>query len=227
MFGVLVKGSFVGHFPDREFTCRAGTVFTEPPEVLHGGTVGDDGAHVVGVKPTFDRDDPLLADVPGLFERPTRFRHAEIVDLARRVSAELRNPDPMTPMAAQGLAMEMLALATRADPDRDRRPPPWLTRAKAYLDESFREGPRIADVARRIDVHPARLSRAFRRHYRCSIGQYLRSRRLHWAIEELLRSDRSIAQIARQAGYADQSHFTRAFKRSMGVPPGEYRRRSG
>lgn len=226
VFGVLVDGSFVGRFGDETFTCRSGTFFTEPPKILHDGEVGDDGAHVVGVKPYLDRDDPLLAEVPDLFERPTRFRHVEIASLAGRISAELRNPDPVTPMAAQGLAMEMLALATRVEPDRDERPPAWLVRAKEYLDEAFHESPRIADVAGEVDVHPARLARAFRRHYRCSIGEYARSRRLHWAIEELRRSDGPIAQIARRAGYADQSHFTRAFKRSMGVPPGEYRNRS-
>lgn len=226
VFGVLVRGSYEGRFPDHAFECGEGSVFTEPPEILHDGIVGPDGAHVVGVKPYLDRDDPLLATLPDLFERPTRFHHAEIAALARRIHAELRAPDPTTPMAAQGMALEMLALASRAEPIPDDGPPAWLVRARAILDEAFREGPRIGDVAVEVDVHPARLSRAFRRHYRCSIGEYVRSRRLDWAARELRRRDRTLAEIAQRAGYADQSHFTRAFKRAMGVPPGEYRART-
>ncbi|MDX1660168.1 MAG: AraC family transcriptional regulator [Gemmatimonadota bacterium] len=225
VLGVLVEGSFLGRFPDHVFECGEESVFTEPPEVPHEATAGPDGAHVVGIKPYLDRDDALLATVPDLFERPTRFPHVGIAKLASRISAELRAPDPTTPIAAQGMALEMLALASRVDPDPDETPAPWVRRAKALLDQIFRQGPTIGELAAEVDVHPARLSRGFRRHYRCSIGEYVRGRRLRWAVEQIQRDAGSLAEIAQRAGYADQSHFTRAFKRSMGVPPGAYRER--
>ena len=64
---------------------------------------------------------------------------------------------------------------------------------------------------------------AFRRYYSCSPGEYLRRKRLHVARGKLADATVSLAQIASDAGFADQSHFTRAFKRFTGVTPGRYR----
>ena len=49
---------------------------------------------------------------------------------------------------------------------------------------------------------------------------------VEWAAHELLRSDKSIARIATEAGFTDQSHLTRVFVRHIGCAPGAYRKRS-
>ena len=56
------------------------------------------------------------------------------------------------------------------------------------------------------------------------MGTYVRRLRLNWAAAELARSDASLAQTALAAGFADQSHFTRAFRRYTGFTPSAYRR---
>jgi AraC family transcriptional regulator len=56
------------------------------------------------------------------------------------------------------------------------------------------------------------------------MGSYVRRLRLDWAAGELVRSDRSLAALAVAAGFADQSHFTRFFKRHTGFTPNTYRR---
>ncbi len=47
--------------------------------------------------------------------------------------------------------------------------------------------------------------------------------RLEWAAERLVCSDEGLAEIAGRAGFSDQSHFTREFKRRFGITPGRYR----
>jgi AraC family transcriptional regulator len=76
-------------------------------------------------------------------------------------------------------------------------------------------------------VHPAHLSRAFRTYFKVSVGSYVRRLRLDWAREELARSTTSLATVALAAGFADQSHFTRAFKRHTGLTPQRFRRSTG
>jgi AraC family transcriptional regulator len=78
-----------------------------------------------------------------------------------------------------------------------------------------------------VQVHPAHLSRAFRTHFKVSLGSYLRRLRLDWAREQLVHSAASLASVALAAGFADQSHFTRAFKRYTGLTPNTYRRTIG
>jgi AraC-like DNA-binding protein len=63
----------------------------------------------------------------------------------------------------------------------------------------------------------------FRRHYGCSVGEYLRRRRVHRARQRLAETDLPLAEIATEAGFADQSHLTRMFKRFVGLTPGQYR----
>ena len=71
-------------------------------------------------------------------------------------------------------------------------------------------------------MHPAHLARRFRARFGESVGSYARNARLDWAAARL-RSDAPLARIACEAGFADQSHFTRAFGRRFGVAPGRYR----
>jgi AraC family transcriptional regulator len=82
----------------------------------------------------------------------------------------------------------------------------------------------VADLAAEAGVHPVYLARVFRRHHRCTIAQYVRRRRLERALHELSTSRRSLAEIAIDTGFADQAHFSRAFKAHAGLTPGQFRK---
>lgn len=56
------------------------------------------------------------------------------------------------------------------------------------------------------------------------MGSYVRGLRLEWAARELVQSEAPLARVASGAGFADQSHFTRFFKRQFGITPNAYRR---
>jgi AraC family transcriptional regulator len=80
------------------------------------------------------------------------------------------------------------------------------------------------EIAREVAVQPAHLARVFQRYFRVPIGAYVRRLRLEWAARQLVRSSEPLASLALAAGFADQSHFTRAFKRYSGLTPDAYRR---
>jgi AraC family transcriptional regulator len=81
----------------------------------------------------------------------------------------------------------------------------------------------LAGVAEAVGVHPSHLARSFRCAYGKTVGEYARALRLDWATAQLALEDATLAEIAVRAGFADQSHFTRAFRRQTGVTPGRYR----
>ena len=66
------------------------------------------------------------------------------------------------------------------------------------------------------------LSHQFRIKYGTSPYRYLLMRRLDFARERIHR-DRPLVEVACDAGFADQAHFTRAFKSAFGLTPGRYR----
>ena len=79
-------------------------------------------------------------------------------------------------------------------------------------------------LARTAGVHRVHLSRSFHRYYGVTPGEFLRTTRLHYALGALAESNLSIAEIALESGFADQSHLTRVFGRRFGVSPARYRR---
>jgi AraC family transcriptional regulator len=104
--------------------------------------------------------------------------------------------------------------------DRYARAPKWLGRAREFLRQSFREPITLRDVAAETEVHPVYCARVFRRHLGCSVGEYIRRRRLVEAGRLIVEEGCTLAEAAMSAGFADQSHFTRACRRAFGFAPG-------
>jgi AraC-like DNA-binding protein len=90
------------------------------------------------------------------------------------------------------------------------------------LEES--SGHSLAGVAEMCGLSPSGLTHAFRRQFGCTPSSLIRRDRLDRAAV-LLRDRRlTLSRIAARCGFADQSHFTREFRKLTGWPPGEYRR---
>ncbi|HJP59676.1 MAG TPA: AraC family transcriptional regulator, partial [Gemmatimonadaceae bacterium] len=83
--------------------------------------------------------------------------------------------------------------------------------------------PTLSEVASQVGVHPMHLAKLFQRRYRCSLGEFVRRRRVSWACNELANRDRTISSIAVEAGFADHAHFTRTFRRMTGCTPAWWR----
>jgi AraC family transcriptional regulator len=88
----------------------------------------------------------------------------------------------------------------------------------------FREHLRIDEIAHAAGVHPAHLAAVFRRVHRMPLGSYVRRLRVDWAADRLIGTNNPISAIAAEAGFADQAHLTRWFRRVTGVTPAAYRR---
>jgi AraC family transcriptional regulator len=130
-------------------------------------------------------------------------------------------------LTLDALCHELLGSMDRLAQRVDQRPPSWLDKAVELLHDRYLEDLSIANVANGIGIHPVHLARSFRRHFRCSPGEFTRFCRLERAVRMLMRSDRSLSEIALESGFADQSQFSRAFARDLGIAPGEYRRAAG
>lgn len=219
---VMLDGSFDLHLNGRTHHCTPATVFTEPAGDTHANFIGRAGAHVVVVQPDPTRAE-LLRPFSGFLERATHRRHAGIAERASHLARELDQSDDLCPLAAEGIVLEMLATLARIETAGIRRPPPWLLQAQDLLHAQFTEVIRTSSVADAVGVHPAHLTRVFRNHFKLSMGSYVRRLRLEWAARELVRSDTPLSAVALAAGFADQSHFTRFFKRHTGLTPNAYR----
>jgi len=227
IFAVTLDGVLESAIAHRRMMCGPATVWTEPLAEPHSNAVGRHDTRVVVVQPDHaceamdPRFVPLLANVNWQ-------RHAGIAADAGRIVAELDIADDVSGLAIDGLVCAMLAAGSRLfrrDPHHA-RPPAWLLNVQELLHDGFRERIDFRALAATAGVQPATLVRAFRRHFRTSPGDYQRTLRVRWAAERLARSDMPIGRIALQAGFSDQSHLTREFRRRIGLPPAAYRQLS-
>ncbi len=223
---VLLEGVFEETYPGgRVEACAAPAVLFRPPEENHTDRVGRTGARNMVIELPAERLRPLCEAVPILGSVAT-WSGARFGDLGRRIQRELASSDQAASLALEALALELIATALRSTGfSRQTGPfPRWLRQVRDLLHDRFAEqGLRMADLATEVGVHPVYLARAFRERYGSSPGEYVRRLRLEWAAQELLRSGRPLAEIALAAGFADQSHFTRAFRSAFGVTPGQFR----
>lgn len=95
--------------------------------------------------------------------------------------------------------------------------------------EVIRDGPpdsrqTISEIAAQAGVHPIYFARAFRLAVGCAPSEYSLRSKIMQAASLLAGQEPNLAGIATDFGFVDQSHFTRCFKRAMGVTPGRFRR---
>lgn len=83
----------------------------------------------------------------------------------------------------------------------------------------------MTDMAALCGLSVTHFNRRFRQLLRMTPTAYLRSVRIQAARRWLGTTHRGLAEIAQECGFTDQSHFTRCFRESTGLTPGEYRRR--
>ena len=97
-----------------------------------------------------------------------------------------------------------------------------VERAAEFIDGHFLKTLRLQDICAAANLSEAYLIRAFEQHYHMTPHAYLINRRIQHA-QAQLREGALIADIAQQAGFADQAHFQRAFKKHLAATPGQYK----
>jgi AraC family transcriptional regulator len=150
-------------------------------------------------------------------------RSAQIARHGGRLRAELARRDDVTPAAVAGLVCELLAELARKPIRKPHGRSRWLTRARDLLHEE--PGPQsLSELARQVGLHPIYVARAFRARFGCAVGDYVRWLRVERARRLLHRTLLPVSEIATQAGYSDQSHMTRDFRRAFDQSPAAYRK---
>lgn len=220
-FCALLEGSLESDYGSRLVRYRRALTVFHPAETVHASAIGVHGARLLTVE--MGSEWLLRAEVEGsLPPSPSGLSLAD-GGAADRLVRELRIGGPCALLAIEGLVLELLAAASRSR-DRDEADQGWLERARSFIHEEATARTTLSELARRVGVSPYRLARAFRRRHGVSVGGYVRRLRVERAAEAL-RTDRTLKDIARSTGFADQAHLTRCFRNLQGLTPGEYRRR--
>lgn len=144
--------------------------------------------------------------------------------LATRLVYEFRHPRLASTLVIEGLVSESLASAARAAETPVVPAPGWFSTLLERVHAQIAGALRLNELAAEYRVHPARLSLLFRRHLGVTPGEYARHLRVRFMLDRLAESEQPLADVTLAAGFSDQSHGTREFKRVTGMTPAAYRR---
>jgi AraC family transcriptional regulator len=222
-FTFTLEGSSTETFGNTSFDRVERGLLLRPAGERHRDIVGKEGetCFLIELSRAWIGELPKLGSI---LRTPAFYRPGTLSQLAQRAYREWHFADSAAPVAIQSLVYEIAARLIREKETRDGvQPPAWLKRVKQRLDENFVETPSLTELAGIGSVHPTHLARHFRRHYRSTIGEYLRQRRVAAAIELLSRKDLSLTEIALESGFSSHGHFCSVFKRVTGMTPREFR----
>jgi len=223
LFCFVIEGDYTESYSGQTRECGSSNLLFHPADELHAEYFHNSGGHsfIVEIEPNWLE---RVREHRGLPEASAEFKGGLMELLARRVYKEFLQMDDVSALIIDGLMLEMMGEAARRCMLKgDAHPPRWLVQAKEILHADFAKSLRLADIAGAVGVHPVHLAQMFHKSYRCTVGDYVRQLRIEYACHELATSEAPIVEIALSAGFCDQSHFTRTFKRLTGTCPSQYR----
>ncbi len=100
-----------------------------------------------------------------------------------------------------------------------------LMKVVEFVTTNYRNPISVSDLAEQATLSVSQLHREFAARFGITPNKYIREVRIGVARHLLETEDLSMAQVASECGFYDQSHFTRHFKSSTGLTPLQYRRR--
>jgi len=221
--GVITSGRSTYLNGDLSIQVGAGTTVLMNPGVVHtcNPIDGEPWSYLM-----------LFVDLPWLqaqgFELPTQTWSASPALYQRLLQAfadlfDAGVPDREGRLAGFfGTLPDFLGANARARDEGNSR----LAAAAAFIRAHRSDPLSLEDICTACGLSRAYLIRAFRQHYGLTPHGYLLDQRVQLARAQL-RQGRAIAEVAQEAGFADQAHLQRAFKKHLAATPGHYRSAAG
>jgi AraC family transcriptional regulator len=145
------------------------------------------------------------------------------------IQRALNTSDPPTKLEMEGRIMLLLDSLLALHGGRPQRPvqgglaPRQLHRVTEFMNEHAHQDLALEDLAALAGLSAKHFARAFRQSTGIPPHRWLIERRIERAKHLLITADLGLAEIALACGFADQSHFTAAFRRGTGATPGAFR----
>lgn len=212
---MLLRGSYISRTRTREMEFKHGAAVYHPRAFQHRDEIGRHGGVFFAVQLSPD----LLGSAASVRDVALVTDEEAYAVLALLYGALCARPEPLE---FESLAADLAGCLTTPKPPARDGAPAWLSRTAERLREDTSVS--LHELARDAGVHATTLTRAFRRHHRCSVGAFHARARARRAFTAVVGSAEPLSEICHGAGYADQSHMTRDFKRAFAATPGQLRR---
>jgi AraC family transcriptional regulator len=223
-FSLVVAGGFEERIGGGARDYARGHLAFVPAGARHAQRFGPRGARQVTVRPPQTWID-YLDDCKLALDSAPHARAEVFCALGDRLLQEIRKADDFSPVACEGLMLELVAAFGRRSRAEAAavHAPAWLRTAQDFIQAHALTKISLAEIAAACGRHEIHLAREFRRCFGLSVGDQLRRLRTEHAARLLQASRLSLSEIALESGFSSHAHLCREFKLRMGVTPSQYR----
>jgi AraC family transcriptional regulator len=92
------------------------------------------------------------------------------------------------------------------------------------IEKGVKEGVNLNTLAERYALSERHLRRLFKFTFKQTLADYIRSRKLEASLDDLLKTNSTLFDIALEYGFEYEQSYRRAFKHEFGITPGKYRK---
>lgn len=151
-----------------------------------------------------------------------------VLSLSRLIAQECCDPSGLDELYGESLASGLLSVLTRLRPETDnqkgRLAPRHLRRVMDYLNEHYARNIALKELADLVGLSPSYFSEAFKNSTGLPPHRWQMIKRVEKAKQMLSERKLTPAEAAMAAGFSDQAHFTRVFRRFEGITPAAWLR---
>jgi len=219
----------------RRMDMTAGSVALIAPGIVHEGRpAGDAGWHYRMFYPAADVVKDAISET-GLAAAPGSFHIPSVEDCQLFAGIELLHHLSCSrhaeAMQVETLFIELIMLALHRHAGTTVAPRPshhriGLGMARQMIEDRYEVAPGLDDLARAAGLSKFEFVRQFRGQFGLPPHAYLRLARVRRARDQISAGG-ALADCAMACGFADQAHMTRAFRRVLGITPGQFARLRG
>lgn len=241
---LILQGSATHCFEGQRLTVRAGDVLLLHPENIHAY---DDFKDMILVNVIYDSQKLYLPVVDGyrlpMYRTfvPENIRHVKccaepimhlegenmkkVSELIKRMHDELKNDLPGGQLCSIALLIELIITLCRfyKESERPHEIPQQIGEILNYMKKNYNKDIKIDALAKKVNMSRRNFFLVFKKITGLTPIQYLIRLRIANASEKLLNTDKSIADIAYECGFADSNYFCRKFHEINKFSPRNFR----
>ena len=223
---------------DTMYQVRKGEVLIIPPDMLHSLTMEEGSSRWLFL---FEPDVIMtMRDIKAMtmyFNKPFHLRdgseaHVRIRDLLIRAKDAYEKRDLMWNTVCYSCILRIYAtlgqhylsgIRPRTGDNQRNMDSEVINAVMTYINNHYREELTLEDVARFAGFSRYYFSRTFKRQTGYSFKDYLCQKRLQVAMDLLIRTNRSMREVAIESGFGSVATFNRVFREKKGCTPTQYR----
>ncbi len=139
-----------------------------------------------------------------------------------KIYRELTSEDVFSDCSMKMLLLNLLHAKPKTESSN--KLPAWIKIVSEVTRDRWNESLTLKDLSEAACVHPITISKQFPKYFACTFGEYMRRLKIERSLCFLKLPYFSLAEIAAECGFSDQSHFTRIFKQLTGFSPNQYKK---